>query len=91
MSALCSWAAGLGKTVFKQLVIGHFLIKIGCLNMFRQLLYPTLLGSAFSTPKLSVLVKVMFTVMAKNPLLADHGDFSCCLWMTLTARNSHKL
>ncbi|CAE8613109.1 unnamed protein product [Polarella glacialis] len=28
--------AGLGKTVFKQLVVGHFLIKIGCLNMFKH-------------------------------------------------------
>jgi hypothetical protein len=33
---------GLGKTVFKQLVVGHILIKIGCLNMFKQLLCPTL-------------------------------------------------
>ncbi|CAE8676032.1 unnamed protein product [Polarella glacialis] len=33
--------AGLGKTVFKQLVVGHFLIKIGCLNTFKQLLCPT--------------------------------------------------
>jgi uncharacterized integral membrane protein len=39
-----SYAPGLGKTVFKQLVVGHLSYQTkDCLNMFKQLLCPTLL------------------------------------------------
>jgi hypothetical protein len=61
--------AGLGKTVFKQLVFVHFLIKIGCLNnCFAQPWLPELpVADIACAEQLSAVIKLYNSRLLGTP------------------------